>query len=54
VSISDAAGRAVIERRIEATGSEHRIGLGSLHPGLYLVRVSDGVRAATRKLVVAH
>jgi hypothetical protein len=54
VSVVDAAGRTVLERRIEGTGAEHRIGLESLRPGLYLVRVSDGELAATRKLVVAH
>jgi hypothetical protein len=54
VSVIDAAGRTVLERRIEGTGAERRIGLANLGPGLYLVRVSDGERAATRKLVVAH
>jgi hypothetical protein len=54
LSIIDAAGRAVLERWIEGTGAEHRIGLGSLRPGLYLVRVSDGDRAVTQKLVVAQ
>ncbi len=54
VSVIDAAGRTVLERRIEVTGAEHRIGLGSLRPGLYLVRASDGERAVTQKLVVAR
>jgi hypothetical protein len=54
LSIIDAAGRAVLERWTEGTGAEHRIGLGSLHPGLYLVRVSDGNNAVTQKFVVAQ
>jgi hypothetical protein len=54
VTVADVSGRTVFERRIEGAGAKHRVGLESLRPGLYLVRVSDGKSTVTQKLVVAQ
>jgi hypothetical protein len=52
IAVVDVAGRTVLKRLINAPGAEHRVDLGNLQSGVYLVRVSDGGYASTLKLVV--
>jgi hypothetical protein len=52
VTIVDATGRTVLERRIETLDTQQKVELGNLPAGVYLVRVSDGTSPSTLKLVV--
>ena len=56
VEIYDGAGRMILSRKIEAGSSEFtwdgRSQGGTTQPaGLYIIRISDGMRFATRKVV---
>jgi hypothetical protein len=52
ITIVDVTGRTVLVPRIAATGSQMRVDIKDLRPGVYLVRVAAGGLAATQKLVV--
>ena len=52
LTVVDIAGRTVLKRLINAPGAEHRVDLGNLQSGIYLVRVTSRESAAALKLVV--
>ena len=55
VEVYDLSGRCVLRQEVEAEGSAaFSIGAGRLPVGVHLLRVSDGERTATAKLVVTR
>jgi hypothetical protein len=52
IAVVDVAGRTVLKRFINAPGAEHRVDLGNLQSGVYMVRVGNGESASALKLVV--
>jgi hypothetical protein len=56
VALMDLSGRIVARYKVDARPGSHVINLdsGGMAPGIYLVRLTQGGRSATRKVCVVH
>ncbi len=52
ITVIDASGRSVLHRQVANTGQLTIHGARHMQPGMYMVRVDDGIRAMQHRLVV--